>query len=78
MSTDTTTNDTYDNEYDDGTEWTGWVNVLLGLWVLVTPFFLGQLNATGFWNFSGGWLYWSNIVTGILIVAFAAYTAYAN
>ena len=42
----------------------------------MTPFFRGQLNASGFWNFGGGWLYWSNIVTGIVITALAAYAGY--
>lgn len=51
--------------------------VLLGLWVLVTPFFWGPQNAAGFWDFNGNWLYWSNIVTGIVIAAIAGYAGYA-
>lgn len=39
----------------------------------MTPFSRGQLNASEFWNFRGDWLYRSNVVTGILIAAVAAY-----
>ena len=74
MSTDTRTATDVDETEDGSTAM--WVVAVLGLWVLVTPFFWGQLNASGFWNFSGGWLYWSNIVTGIVITALAAYAGY--
>lgn len=53
----------------------GWLLALLGLWVLVTPFFWGPQNAAGFWDFGGNWLYWSNIVTGIVIAGVAAWIA---
>ena len=54
-----------------------WVVAPLGLWVLITPFFWGGPNAGGFLNLGGGWLYWSNIVTGVVIAALGAYGASA-
>lgn len=75
---DAYTGETYEADEDDGTGWTGWVNILLGLWILVTPFFLAP-EAAGLFDFGETtWLAWSNIGTGLLIAALAAYTAYAN
>ena len=56
----------------------GWIVALFGLWVLATPVFLGPTTGRGRWEFGGNWRYWSNIVTGILIDAIAAYTGYAG
>ena len=55
-----------------------WIVALLGLWVLVTPFFLGPTTGQGWWDFSGNWLYWSNIVTGAVIAAVAGYAGYSG
>ncbi|MDQ7842369.1 MAG: SPW repeat protein [Armatimonadota bacterium] len=41
-----------------------WVNVILGLWVLVSPFILTSANT----------LKWSNVIVGI-VVAVVAYMA---
>lgn len=69
----------------------GWAAVVLGLWVLVTPFFWGVSTGGGAWGNigSGVWstvgagagggggalLYWSNIVSGIVIAILAGYAA---
>lgn len=74
MSTETTTRS---SNSSTGESAAAWITALLGVWVLITPFFLGDPNAGGWWDFGGNWLYWSNIVTGILIAATAAYAGYA-
>lgn len=52
-----------------------WLAALLGLWVLVTPFFWGSSGGGG-----GGfnWLFWSNVVSGIIIAVVAAYAGFAG
>lgn len=47
-----------------------WVVVILGLWVIVTPFFLGGGSTDSF-----DWLLWSNIVSGMLIAILAGFVA---
>lgn len=38
--------------------WTSWINAFAGLWLIVTPFFLGyQADAA----------YWNQIITGVII-----------
>jgi SPW repeat-containing protein len=39
-----------------------WVNILLGIWVIISPFVLGIHSPRGMW---------SNIVTGVLVVILA-------
>ena len=42
-----------------------WLLVVLGLWVLVTPFFLGPAVDQGVWPLGqGSLLFWSNVVAG--------------
>ena len=55
----------------------GWLAALVGLWVLITPFFWGAIVGGGinWWAASGVWLYWSNIISGIVIAALAGYSA---
>jgi hypothetical protein len=62
--------ETDDSEAATGSTWPGWVAVILGLWVIVTPFFLGGGSANAF-----NWLLWSNIVSGLLIAIFAGFVA---
>jgi hypothetical protein len=53
------------------------VVVLLGLWVVVTPWFWGGSNCAGFFGGSSvliNWLFWSNTVTGIMITGLSVYT----
>ncbi len=51
-----------------------WLAALLGLWVLVTPFFWGSGGGGGGFN----WLFWSNVVSGIIIAIVAAYAGFAR
>ncbi len=54
--------------------WAGWLAALIGLWVLITPWFWGAPTAGGgLWG--GGWLFWSNIISGIVIAILAGYAA---
>jgi len=39
-----------------------WINVLLGIWLVISPFALGFFAGDGLWN---------NVVLGIIIAAFA-------
>lgn len=50
-------------------EWTSWLAALLGLWVLVSPFALGEPP-------SGANAYYSDIAAGVLVLVLAAYAAY--
>ena len=50
-------------------QWAAWIAAVVGLWVLVTPFFLGGGGGGGATN----WLFWSNVVSGIVIAVLAGY-----
>jgi hypothetical protein len=50
--------------------WPEWVVVILGLWVIVTPFFFGGSSGSSF-----NWLLWSNLVSGLLIAILAGFFA---
>jgi hypothetical protein len=52
----------------------GGIVVLLGIWILITPFFWGTATGTGAWGGGGAWLYWSNIISGIVIAILAGYS----
>ena len=54
------------------------VLVALGLWVLITPFFLGPGVDSGVWGLGGSWLFWSNVVAGIAIATLAGLAAYSE
>lgn len=43
--------------------WAKWLNVLLGLWVAVSPFVLTAANS----------LKWSNVIFGIVVAVLAYY-----
>ena len=55
-----------DEERVSNSEWGGlgssWVNILLGIWVLISPFVLGILTPNGTW---------SNVITGAVVVILA-------
>lgn len=53
----------------------GWIAALVGLWVLISPFFWGATTGSGAWGGGGAWLYWSNIISGIVIAILAGYAA---
>ena len=45
--------------------WEEWVNVALGLWMIVSPWVVGFSAATG--------LTWNAVIMGVLVVAFAGW-----
>lgn len=51
-------------------EGVSWVNFVLGIWLLVSPFVLGLANIEA--------LVWNNIVVGVVILALAAASAMAT
>lgn len=40
------------------TMWLGWINVVLGLWLIIAPFALGYVNSAPIWN---------DIILGIIV-----------
>lgn len=52
----------------DEREGISWVNVILGLWMIVSPFVLGYANVDNAQT--------NSIVTGVIILALAAFSAY--
>lgn len=49
--------------------WIAWTNVVLGLWIVATPFvFTGAIGA--------GAAMWSNVLAGLGVAGLAAYNAY--
>lgn len=53
----------------------GWITVLVGIWVLITPFFWGATGGAGAWGGGGTWLYWSNVISGIVVAILAGYSS---
>lgn len=48
--------------------WLSWINVILGLWLIVSPFFLGYINVASLWN---------DIILGVIVAALAAWSSAA-
>lgn len=46
--------------------WAGWINVVVGAWLIVSPFILG---------YEGGAAYWNQIVAAIVVVVLSLSTA---
>ncbi len=44
--------------------WEEWINVVLGVWLAVSPWALGLQNAAARWNF---------LIVGVLVIALALY-----
>jgi hypothetical protein len=42
--------------------WSRWANVILGIWLILSPFILGFITSQAIWN---------NIIVGFLVLAFA-------
>lgn len=57
----------YTDTYD--TSWLSWVNIVLGVWVIVSPWIL---------FFGAGQMYWSNVIDGILLLCFIVYSGAGN
>lgn len=51
-------------------EGVSWVNFVLGIWLLVSPFVLALQNIQ--------WLVWNNVIVGIIVLALAATSAMAT
>ena len=45
--------------------WSRWANVILGIWLVLSPFILGFVTSQATWN---------NIIVGFLVLAFAFVT----
>ena len=45
-------------------KWLNWINMLLGAWIFITPFFLMSVGNAGMWN---------NLIIGIITVALGAW-----
>lgn len=52
-----------------GTGWLSWVNVVLGLWLIVSPWIFGNSNVSA--------ILWDDIIIGAIIVVFGAWSAMA-
>jgi hypothetical protein len=50
-------------------EWSGWIAALAGIWIVVSPFVLSGLIATGT-------VMWGNVVAGVVALILAGYTGY--
>jgi hypothetical protein len=48
--------------------WLSWINVIFGLWLIISPFFLGYVNTASLWN---------DIILGIIVAALAAWSSSA-
>jgi hypothetical protein len=46
--------------------WPSWLNIILGLWLIISPFFLGFITVSALWN---------NIILGIIVAALAAWSS---
>lgn len=50
--------------------WLSWLNVVFGLWLILSPFILGYADiAMALWN---------NIIVGVIVVVFGAWSALAT
>jgi len=50
--------------------WISWLNALFGLWVLVSPWFLGFSSFTA--------PLWNNIIMGIIVIVLSCWSAFAS
>lgn len=50
--------------------WLSWINVLLGIWVLISPWALGYSNVAA--------PLWNNVILGIIVIILAAWSALAT
>lgn len=50
--------------------WAEWINLAVGLWLIISPFTLGFANNTA--------LMWNHIIVGVLVGASAGWTAQAR
>lgn len=53
-----------------GSQWSSWVNLLLGVWLILAPFALGHAAVSA--------AMWNEIISGIIIIALSAYAAFST
>lgn len=53
--------------FQRSTMWLSWINVLIGLWLIIAPFVLGYNGLTA--------AFWNSIVVGVIVAAFGAWSA---
>jgi hypothetical protein len=53
-------------EYNVSETWSRWINAVIGLWIVVSPFFMGFASDAG--------LMWNNIIVGLLIIIFSGWS----
>lgn len=46
--------------------WTSWLNIILGVWMIISPFILG---------FTGGAIVMNSIILGIIVIALSAWSS---
>ena len=57
----------------------GWVNIVLGIWLIIAPFVLGYTaEAVTVGETNGMAALWNDIILGIIIVVLAAISVYAT
>lgn len=49
--------------------WLSWLNMIFGIWLFLSPFFIGYLMVAALWN---------NIILGIVVAVLAAWSASAT
>ena len=49
--------------------WLSWINIILGVWMLVSPFILGAVGMAVFWN---------SIILGIVVIIFSGWNFSAS
>jgi len=52
----------------ENTRWLSWVNMVFGVWLLISPFAMGFMGTADLWN---------AIILGILVITFAAWSSVA-
>lgn len=50
--------------------WMSWMNVVLGLWVIIAPFYFGLAGSPG--------RFWNSIIVGLLVAALGTWSALAT
>lgn len=53
--------------HDKGIQGAGWLNIVLGLLIIATPYMTGDTGTTPLWN---------GIIAGVIVIALAGYNAY--
>jgi multisubunit Na+/H+ antiporter MnhG subunit len=49
--------------------WLSWINIFLGIWLIIAPFGLGYIEAAAIWN---------DIIVGIIVAGLAIWSSYGT